>query len=117
MPSAGFKSITVTELVYDNFFAVWLKCKDDMAPKGVSSFAGFITYLIEDCLERNRIFTKYTQEFEKIAIEKNRIILKDNSIDRVIELSKDKDVLSCKHCERNNCVHVGFCWSFPEIYG
>jgi len=39
LPKAGFKSITVSETVYDKFHEVYQKSKDDLTMKGVNSFA------------------------------------------------------------------------------
>lgn len=116
MPKAGFKTITVTETVYDVFYQTWLKCKDELAAKDVTSFAAYITYLIEEIMEEKRIFAKYQQVFTKISIEGDRLIIHDHKLDRIIELSNDKGNLLCLHCERDDCVHVGFCWSFHQIY-
>lgn len=117
MPTQGFKSITVTDNVYNNFYQVWLKCKDELAFKGINSFSGYITHLIEDVIKKNSIFTKYQQVFTKISVDEKRIVIKDFKINRIIELSNDCGKLFCLFCERDNCPHVGFCWSFPEIYG
>lgn len=116
MPRVGFKTITVTENIYDIFYQTWLKCKDDLAMKGVSSFSGYITYLIEEIMKEDKIFTKYLQVFTKISVDKSRIILKDNIKNRIVELTNKKGLLFCLLCNRDDCQHVGFCWSFPEIY-
>lgn len=117
MPTAGFKSITVPDKVYFNFYETWLKSKDEFAFKGVSSFSGYITNRIEEVIQKNHIFTKYQQVFTKISVDENRIVIKDFKINRIIELKNDHGTLFCLFCDRDNCPHVGFCWSFPEIYG
>jgi len=43
MPKLGYKSITVTDIVYDNFKTRFLKKKDELTLNGISSFSGFIT--------------------------------------------------------------------------
>jgi len=50
MPKAGFKSITISEEVYDKFFDVYQKNKPELIMKGVNSFAGYITYTLEDMM-------------------------------------------------------------------
>lgn len=117
MPIGGFKSITVHDHVYDKFYQIWLESKSDLASKGVSSFSGYIQYLIEQSIRKDVIFTKYEQVYTKILVENKRIVLKDSLLDRIIEISNDTGELYCYFCERNDCKHVGFCWSFPEIYG
>lgn len=117
MPKIGFKTFTVRDTVYEYFLKVWEKCKDDMAENGVSSFSAYITYLMEECLETHDIFAKYQIQYEKILIEKTRIVLRDCSINRIIELKRTGTKIECLHCERKDCHHVGFCYSFHEIYG
>lgn len=52
MPRGGFKSITLSESVYDNFYTHYEKNKEKVKMKGVFSFSGFIT------LKLNEILTK-----------------------------------------------------------
>lgn len=52
MPGEGFKSITLSDTVYDNFYAHYEKNKEEVKMQGVFSFAGFIT------LKLNEILTK-----------------------------------------------------------
>ena len=40
MPKPGFKSITISETVYEKFFDVYEKNKEKLTMKGVNSFAG-----------------------------------------------------------------------------
>lgn len=45
MPKKGFKSITVSEKVYDYLYKEYLKVKDEYAvKKGIRSFSGYVTY-------------------------------------------------------------------------
>jgi len=52
MPGEGFKSITVSDSVYDNFFKLWQKQKDEMNMKGVTSFSGFVTHKLSILLKK-----------------------------------------------------------------
>lgn len=117
MPTPGFKSITVADNVYDSFHQTWLKWKDELAFKGINSFSGYITHLIEEVIKKDSIFTKYQQVFTKISVDNKRIVIKDFRINRIIELTNKHGELFCLFCDRDNCPHVGFSWSFPEIYG
>jgi hypothetical protein len=51
MPKSGFKSITVTETIYDNFHEKYTKKKEELSMKGISSFAGYITSVLTKALE------------------------------------------------------------------
>ncbi len=59
MPKAGFKSITISEEVYDKFHDVFQKNKSDLSMKGVNSFAGYITYMLEYMMLKDKTFAKY----------------------------------------------------------
>lgn len=52
MPKAGFKSITVSENIYDRFHARFEKRKDALAMKGISSFSGYITFVLSENFEK-----------------------------------------------------------------
>ncbi|EPA04554.1 hypothetical protein [Candidatus Nitrosarchaeum limnium] len=58
MPKAGFKSITVSETVYDKFQDVYQKNKDSLAMKGVNSFSGYVTYMLEEMMQKDKTFCK-----------------------------------------------------------
>ena len=53
MPKPGFKSITISESVYDKFNQVYLKNKDELVMKGVNSFAGYVTYQLEQTMQKD----------------------------------------------------------------
>ncbi|MFB5598325.1 MAG: hypothetical protein ACE5RJ_04850, partial [Nitrosopumilaceae archaeon] len=67
MPKAGFKSITVSESVYDKFYDVYEKNKDELSMKGVNSFAGYITYMLEEMMLKDKTFARYAPKLEKIS--------------------------------------------------
>ena len=87
-----------------------------MAMKGVTTFSAYIQYLMVQIMDESAILTKYPQVFTKISVDKERIIIQDHKLNRIIELKRKDIGLECQHCNRDNCIHVGFCWSFPEIY-
>ena len=59
MPKAGFKSITVSETVYDKFHEVYQNSKDDLTMKGVNSFSGYVTYMLEEMMQKDKTFARY----------------------------------------------------------
>ena len=116
MPKAGFKSITVSENVYDKFQQVYQKSKDDLAMKGVNSFSGYVTYMLEEMMQKDKTFARYAPKIEKISVDDDRILLKDNIQNRIAEVAVQKGELYCQLCDERDCVHVGFVWSIPEVY-
>jgi hypothetical protein len=116
MPKAGFKSITISEEVYDKFFDVYQKNKPELTMKGVNSFAGYITYMLEDLMQKDKTFARYAPKLEKISVDDDRVIIKDNIKNRIAEVTIQRGELYCQLCEEKDCVHIGFVFSLPDVY-
>ncbi len=116
MPKAGFKSITVSEVVYNKFHDVYKKNRDDLAMKGINSFAGYITFMMEDLMQKDATFARDAPKLEKISVDDNRVVVKDNIKNRIAEVAIQNGELYCMFCEEKDCVHVGFVFSLPDVY-
>ena len=116
MPKPGFKSITVSENVYKKFFEVYEKNKKELELKGITSFSGYFTSMMEEMMIRYEAFAKHAPFIEKIGIDQNRVIVKDNKRNRIAEVLLKNGELQCLLDERTDCMHVGFVYSLPEIY-
>lgn len=116
MPKAGFKSITVSEEVYNRFHDVYRKNKQDLAMKGINSFAGYITFMMEDLMQKDETFARYAPKLEKISADDNRVVIKDNIKNRIAEVAVQNGELYCLLCEEKDCVHIGFVFSLSEVY-
>ncbi|MCZ6581789.1 MAG: hypothetical protein O6761_01275 [Thaumarchaeota archaeon] len=116
MPKAGFKSITISESVYDRFYDVFDKNKQELSRKGVNSFAGYITYLLEDVMQKDRTFARYAPKLEKVAVDDDRVVIKDNIKNRIAEVVVQNGELYCLLCEEKDCFHIGFVFSLPDVY-
>ena len=116
MPKPGFKSITISEQVYEKFYDVYEKNKDKLTMKGVNSFAGYITYMLEDSMLKDKTFAKYAPKLELISIEEDRVIIKNKIENRIAEIVFQRDDLYCQLCEAKDCHCIGYAWSIPEIY-
>jgi len=115
MPKSGFKSITVSEYVYRKFFDVYEKSKKDLEMKGITSFSGYLTSMMEELMQKYEVFAKYAPMMEKIAVDDNRVVVKDNRKNRIAEVQIKNGELYCMLDEKNDCVHVGFVYSLPEV--
>jgi len=116
LPKDGFKSITVSETVYDKFFDVYQKNKEELLMKGVNSFSGYITYMLEEKIEKDKTFARYAPKLEKISVDGDRVILKDNIKNRIAEITFPRGEPFCQLCEKKECVHIGFVFSLPDVY-
>jgi hypothetical protein len=55
MPRKGYKSITVTQKVYDYFYNEWWKVKEEYAiKKGIRSFSGFVSMRLAELMEEEK---------------------------------------------------------------
>lgn len=114
MPRTGFISITVRESIYDNFMDVYQKSKEELKNKGITTFTGYITHLMNESIHSSEVSKKYKMRFEKMSIDTSRVVLKDNYLNRICEVNLKK--LFCELCQKNSCPHIGFVYSLHEIY-
>ena len=116
MPKPGFKSITISETVYEKFYSVYEKSKDNLTMKGINSFAGYITYMLEQNMQKDKTFAKFAPKLELISIEDDRVIIKNNIVNRIAEIVIQRGELYCQLCEVKDCHCIGYVWSIPEVY-
>ena len=116
MPKAGFRSITIKEELYDNVYALYQERKVNLRFAGINSFTGFCVNYMESIINSDKIFSKYMPKFEKISIETDRIILKDNQKNRIAEITVKNSGLFCELCKKDSCSHIGYCYSLHEFY-
>ena len=116
MPKAGFKSITLSEAVYDRFYEVYQTNKDQLSRKGVNSFSGYVTLKLEEMMQKDRTFARHAPKIEEISVDGERVILKDNIKNRIAEVIIREGELYCQLCEESDCVHVGYVFSIPTVY-
>ncbi|HEY7569785.1 MAG TPA: hypothetical protein VH796_00325 [Nitrososphaeraceae archaeon] len=116
MPKPGFKSITVSENVYKKFYDSYEKNKKKLELKGITSFSGYMTSLMEETVTRYDTFAKHGPFMEKVSIDQDRILIKDNKRNRIAEILLKDGELQCLLDEKTDCIHIGFVYSVPEIY-
>lgn len=118
MPQRGFLSITVSEEVYDRFFKIYNDNIMELKLRGITSFSGFCTDILKESIKQQKTFEKYAPVIQRLQVLANKVILKDNRINRIIELDLEgkERVIKCVTCNSYKCSHVGFCCSLNEIY-
>ena len=112
MPKPGYKTITISEKVYNKFLE--FSKKNQVA--GVNSFSGYVTYLLESKMAKDKTFAKFAPKLELISIEEDRVIVKNNIQNRIAEVVLQRGELYCQLCEAKDCHCIGYAWSIPEIY-
>ena len=116
MPKAGFKSITVSDNVYNRFFGTYERTRRGLELKGITSFSGYLTSMMEETITKYEAFARHAPFMEKIDVDQNRITIKDNKRNRIAEVFLKDDQLRCSLDENADCSHVGFVYSLPEFY-
>ena len=116
LPKPGFKSITVSENVYRRFFDAYAKNKKELEFNGITSFSGYLTSMMEDIMKRYEAKGLHAPFMEKILVGHNSVIIKDNKRNRIVEITLRDNDLQCLLDDRNDCVHIGFVYSLPELY-
>ena len=117
MPKGDFKSITVTEFIYDRFNDNYKKNKDDLKMQGINSFTAYIVNRLEEAHRTNKTKMRFNVincvELGKLDI----IVMYDNWNKELVEItSSSSTLLFCKRCEKENCLHVGFAMSLHQAY-
>jgi hypothetical protein len=117
MPKPGFKTITVKEHIFNKYHELYKKAKKEHRLKENTSFSGFVTSMMQETMAKYEAFAKHAPFLEKIAIEQDRVIIKDNKRDRIAEVMVRNGELQCLLDEKKtDCIHIGFVYSLPEIY-
>lgn len=116
MPKEGFKSITVSETVYNRFNDAFTSSKEELAVRGVRSLSGYISHLLEDRMQENEAMALHAPRMKKIAVDDDRVVLLDSKANRIAEVVLQNGQMFCQLCEENNCLHVGFAYALPEVY-
>lgn len=113
MPKNGYKTITVSENVYDVFFKVYELNKHSLAARGINSFAAYISETMEQIRHDQHI----KMRFIVLRANKHRVILHDTWVNKIIEVDPSRGKYGyCYHCVREDCLHAGFCVSLPQVY-
>jgi hypothetical protein len=116
MPKPGFKTITVKEHIFIKYHELYKRAKKEHKLKENTSFSGFVTGMMQEAMAKYEAFAKHAPFLEKFAIEQDRVIIKDNKRDRIVEVMVRNGELQCLLDERTDCIHIGFVYSMPEIY-
>ncbi len=72
--------------------------------------------MLEEMMQKDKTFARYAPKLEKISVDGDRVILKDNIKNRIAEVAIQKGEFFCQLCEEKDCVHVGFVFSLPDVY-
>src|SRR2546423_943361 len=115
MPKPGYKTFTVKEQVFDEYYDRYQKRRKEFKAKGIS-FSSYVTGLMAETMANHKAFEKHAPFLEKIAIEFDRVIVRDNKRNRIADIMIRNGELQCLLDERDDCIHIGFAYSLSEVY-
>jgi len=116
--NSGYMNLSVAVPVYNRYRQTYEKKKEQLTKKGITSFAGYVTSMLEELMEKNEIFARYAPFMEEFGYDEgnNTIYIKDNRTNRVAGVTIQGKDLICDVDNRNDCVHVGFTYALPQAY-
>jgi len=76
----------------------------------------YIQDILWEVIESEEILRRYGPFLSKFAVEDDKVFLRDNRKNTLVELDFRDGELFCQEDERFDCVHVGFAWALPEVY-
>jgi hypothetical protein len=115
---SGYMSLTVAEDVYHHYKKDFDTRKDELARKGITSFAGYITSMLEELMDRNEIFARYAPFLQEFGYDEgnNTVYIKDNRTNRVAGVTVQGKGLTCDVDESDDCIHIGYAYALPRVY-
>ena len=66
-------------------------------------------------VEKDDFLKEYAPYLNKIAIDEDTVILRDEKIKKIVEIVYKNDKFSCSVDEKNDCIHIHFVLALPEI--
>lgn len=115
MPKEGFSVITITQEVHDKARSRYSqKLKSGQVHD--KSFSRYINDIIMDVIESDANLALQAPFMQKIGLEGNSIMIKDNKIGRIVEVQVHGKDLVCMLDERKDCAHVGYAYSISDVY-
>ena len=115
MPKEGFSVITITQEVHDKAKSRYNQ-KQKTGQVQDKSFSRFINDIIMEVIEADANLALQAPFMQKIGLEGNSIMIKDNKIGRIVEVQIHGKDLVCMLDEKKDCAHVGYAYSIPDVY-
>ena len=116
MPKEGFSVITITQEAHDKARSRYnQKLKAGQVEQN-KSFSRYVNDLIVEKVEEDENLARQAPFMQKVGLQDNSIMIKDNKIGRIVEVQVRGKDLVCMLDDRRDCVHVGFAYAIPDVY-
>lgn len=116
MPKEGFKSITVSEAVFQRFNRAYNASREMLAARGIRSVSGYIGHMLSERMRESDTVGAHPSRIRKVTADDDRVVLMDSKLNRVAEVAAMDGALFCRLCDTDRCLHVGFAYALPEVY-
>jgi len=107
---------TLSECIYNKLHDRYMKNNKELRTKGIADFSRYVTYMIEEMMQKDKAFARYAPKLEKISFNDDKVILKDNIKNRIAEVVIQRGELFCNLCDEKDCVHIRFVFSLSDVY-
>jgi hypothetical protein len=116
--NSGYMNLSIAVPVYTRYRQEYEKNREQLTKKGITSFAGYVTSMLEELMERNEIFARQAPFLQEFGYDEgnNTIYIKDNRTNRVAGVTIRGNGLNCDVDDRDDCVHIGFAYALPQVY-
>ncbi|MEM1971215.1 MAG: hypothetical protein QXM92_01980 [Candidatus Anstonellales archaeon] len=117
MARKGWRTVAIREELLKKALESYEEFKKD---RPYTAFTDYINNLLWSVLEEDRYLSRYAPGLQFIGLDQNVVYVKDHFIDRIVEVEIhdegiSKRFLYCRYCERDDCLHVGFCFAIREV--
>jgi predicted DNA-binding protein len=112
MPDRGFRTITVTEALYEQV--------KQRAKREKKSAATYVSEILEVMLYIEDRFSNYAPFLELISLGEDEVVIRDNKKDRIVGVkAKSADAGKVRfYCEldaTDYCQHTAFAAALPQV--
>jgi hypothetical protein len=115
MPKEGFSVITITQEAHDKARTRYNQ-KLKLGQVEDKSFSRYVNDLIIEKVEEDENLARQAPFMQKVGLQDNSIMIKDNKIGRIAEVQIRGKDLVCMLDDKRDCVHVGFAYAIPDVY-
>jgi hypothetical protein len=115
MPKEGFSVVTITQDAYDKAHARYVQKLKSKEVEG-KSFSRYVNDIIMEKVEADENLALQAPFMQKVGMQDNSIMIKDNKLGRIVEVQVHGRDLICMLDEKKDCVHVGYACAIPEVY-
>jgi len=118
MPAKGFKTLTIKENLYNKLMSMYeeaVSTKKTQAP-----FTTWVSDYILEKTEEDELLRRHAPFLSFIGTYENVVHIADYLENRIVEVAFydqgiGKKIMHCRYCERDDCLHVGFCFAIREV--